>query len=363
MATIKSVFGDYAARLQTLIDESLNMFAPTWFQNYFVWGAQQATLTYESMIGRSRIEAAASVIARGSRSPLRGRMGLEKLTGVIPQISEKFGMNEDDYRNFLLLQQIATTDAAKKQQLLDLMFGDVVKVGNSAMKRLDYMCLEGISTGQITLTTTNNPDGVVLQEAVDLLMPVGNKINPAISWDSTTATPFTDIMNVVNTASLRGISFASILMTRPRFFKMIKTTEVKDYVGNFINVRNLTKVLPTLNQVNDFLAAQLYPPITIVDFAVGIEKDGVISTARPFKDENVVFIPSGNLGTIRHSLCIEEVRPVENVSYSKYNNALISKFAENEPFREYTKVELNAVPSIDAIDAIYLLLSTTVGSS
>jgi hypothetical protein len=363
MSQIKSIFGAYATKLQVAIDNSLDQFAPTWFQNYFSWGPQQMSLTFESVIGRSRIEAAASIIARGSRAPLRSRKGLEKLTGYIPQIAEKFALSEADYRDFLTLQQLNTDDNAKTQQLLDLMFGDVTKVGNAAMKRLDIMCLEGISTGYVSLTVSNNPDGLVLQDSVPLLMPDDNFQNAAVSWDSTSGTPFTDILNVVNAAQARGISFAKILMTRNRFFKMIRTTEVKDYVGNFINLRNTQKTLPTLQQVNDYLTANLLPGITIVDEAIGIESDGVISTLRPFKDENVVFIPAGNLGVIKHAVCVEELRPVENVAYSKFNNALISKYAENEPFQEFTKVELNAFPAVDAIDSIYILLSTTVSSS
>lgn len=364
MSKIKSVFGPYATKLQAVIDTALDQFAPTWFQNYFNWGPQQMTLTFESVIGRSRIEAAASIIARGSASPLRSRPGLEKMTGEIPQISEKFTLSESDYRDFLTLQQLSTDDNQKKQQLLDLMFGDLKKVGDSAMKRLDIMCLEGVSTGQISLSITNNPDGLVLQDPVDLLMPSGNKVNATGSWDSTSAgKPFTDIMTVVNAGQARGISFSSILMTRSRFFKMIKTDEVKELIANFVNLRSVTKVLPTLAQVNDFLQAQLYPPITIVDQAIGIEKDGVISTLRPFKDENVVFLPAGNLGLIKHAVCVEELRPVENVTYAKFNNALISKYAENDPFQEFTKVELNAFPAIDSIDSIYLLLTTTVSSS
>jgi len=360
---IKSIFGAYAQRLQVVVDNSLDLFAPTWFQNYFTWAPQQMSLSFESVIGRSRIEAAASIIARGSTAPLRGRQGLEKLTGSIPQIAEKFQMLESDYRDFLTLQQLNTDENSRKQQLLDLLFSDVKRVGDAVMKRMDIMCLEGISTGYISLTVNNNPDGLVLQDAIPLLMPAGNFQNASISWDSSTATPFTDIMDVVNTAQAAGKKFAAILMTRSRFLKMVVTDEVKSFIANFINLRNLTKVLPTLQQVNDYLQANLLPPITLVDEVVGIEKDGVISTLRPFKDENVVFIPSGNMGVIKNSIAIEQLRPVSDVSYATFNNALISKFSETDPFREWTKAELNAFPAFEAIDNIYILLSTTVSSS
>ncbi len=360
MSKIKSVFGTYADKLQVMIDSSLDKFAPTWFQKFFDWGPIQTQLNFTSVIGRSRIEAAASIIARGSAAPLRARPGLDKLSGEIPAIAEKFVMREDDYRDFLTLQQINVDDAVKKQQLLDLMFADVKKSGDAAMKRLDIMCLEGISTGQISLTITNNPDGVVLANPIDLLMPSANKTNAAVNWGSspTTATPITDIINTCETGRQRGIVFANIEMTMVLWLKFIKTTEVKDTIGNWLNLKNTNKVLPTLDNVNAFLEANKLPTIEIVEEVIGIEKDGSISTIRPFSDTNAVFIPAGKLGLIKNAIPIEKLRPVASVSYGDFNRALISKWQENEPFAEYTKVELNAFPAIEAIDSVYLLSTT-----
>lgn len=360
MSKIKSIFGAYAEKLQVMVDSSLDKFAPLWFPNYFDWGIPQTSLTFTGVVGRSRIEAAASVIARGSAAPLRSRAALEKYSGEIPPISEKFAMDEQAYRDYMTLQALQVSDSVKKSQLLNLMFDDVKKAGDSAMKRMEIMTLEAISTGKISLTLTNNPDGVVLANALDLLMPAGNKKNAAVTWSTVaSATPLVDINTMVDYFSGLGVKAAKMLMTRATFLKMIKTTEVKEAVGTFMGARSVTKVMPTLQNVNDFLDANQLPIIEIVDVAIGVEKDGVISTIRPFEDTNVAFVPAGKLGKIHNAIAIEEMRPVESVSYAKYNNALISKWAQNEPFLEYTKVELNAFPGLDTIDAIGLL-STTV---
>lgn len=360
MSQIKSIFGVYADKLQVMIDNSLEQFAPAWFPSFFTWGPQQTTLTFVTAVGRSRIEAAASVIARGSRAPLRGRMPLEKYSGTIPAISEKFQLDENDLRDFLNLQNSNVTDQTKKKVLLDLMFGDVKKVGDSAMKRLDYMCLEGISTGQITLTTTNNPDGVVAPTAVDLFMPAANKVNANISWaTSATATPFDDIVGIVNTASALGLKFAKILVSRNTYLNFAKSTQVKNLLSNFLGFKTAGNLIPTLDNINSLLSASQLPVMEIVDQPIGIEKNGIITSVRPFSDTNAVFVPAGNLGTIANAIAIEEFKPVPSVNYAKFNNALISKWSENEPYQEFTKVELNAFPSIDSIGGIYLL-STSV---
>src|SRR5687767_10984401 len=146
MASIKSIFGAYADKLQLMVDKRLDAFAPTWFGQYFDWGVPQTTLTYVSAIGRSRIEAASSVVARGSRSPLRSRAALEKLQGEVPAIQVKMQMLEGQMRDYMSLQAMAVSEETKKKATLDLLFDDVKKVGDAAMKRIDAMVLEGIST-------------------------------------------------------------------------------------------------------------------------------------------------------------------------------------------------------------------------
>lgn len=352
---MESVFGAYATQLQVVIDRSLDRFAPLWYPRYFSWAPPQTTLTFTSAIGRSRIEAAASIVNRDSKTPLRARAQLEKYNGEIPAIREMFQMKESDFRNFLALQALNVDDATKRQQLLDYLFNDVKFVGDSAHKRLDMMVLEAISTGKISLTVTNNPDGLVLDNALDLLMPSTNKSNSTTSWDAaTTAKPIDDITDVVNSGQERGISFAKILMSRSLFLKFAACKSVTDSLIGFNQLQRGAAVA-TLAKVNDYLQANLLPPIEIVDVPIGVEKNGVISTIRPFSDKAASFIPAGNLGEIKNAIPIEQFRKVSKVSYATYNHALISKWSENEPFAEWTKVELNAFPAVEAIDSIFIL--------
>lgn len=355
MSRIKSIFGAYAESLQVMVDTSLDRFAPTWFSSRLPFGIPSTSLTFQSVIGRSRIEAAASVIARGSAAPLRVRATLEKVSGEVPVISEKFSMKESDYRDYLALQAMNVSDEVKKNQLLNLMFGDLVKAGNAAMKRLDYMTLEGLYSGQITLTTTNNPDGTILNNAIDLLMPSGNKTTVGTDWaTAATATPIADIQAVVSYQATRGVTLATILMSPVLFLRMIKTTEVKNTLSTWLGMKG-SNIYPTLENINQFLAASRYPAIEIVDQNIGVEKDGVISVQRPFGDDNAVFIPAGPLGEIKNALAMEQIVPVPGVAYATFNNALLSKWQENEPFAEWTKVEANMFPAIDAIDQVHIL--------
>lgn len=361
MAKIKSLFGAYSDKLQVIIDNSKAKFAPRWYPQYFTFAPSQQSLTFTSAVGRARIEAAASIVNRDSASPLRSRQGLEKYTGDIPAIKEKIGMTEEDYRNFLSMQSLQVDDATKRQQLLDLLFGDVKKVGDSAHKRLDIMCLEAVSTGSISLTTTNNPDGLVQSTALDLLMPSSNKSQGAVTWaTAASATPITDIEAVIQSAAAKGISFEKILMSNALWLKFKKATEVLNTMqayfygpkpGSGFN----PLAISTLDNINEYMTANRLPVIEIVDVPVGIEKDGVINTITPFNQNNASFIPSGGLGVIKNAISIEQISPVEQVKYATYDRALISKWSENDPFREFTGVELNAFPAFEKIDSVFIL--------
>lgn len=352
---IQSIFGVYSENLQAVIDNSQDRFAPTWYGKYFDFAPAQSTLTFTSVIGASRIEAAASVVSRSSEAPMRSRPDFGKYQGEIPAIKEKFAMREEDYRDFLALQAVSLDDATKKKQLLDFLFGDVQKAGVSPHKRLDIMVLEAVSTGKVSLTVANNPDGIVLKNSLDLLMPSGNKSVANVKWNVLeTATPITNITNVVVDARAKGRKFEKILMPLSTFLQMAKTKEVIDSLISFNQLQKGASIA-TLAKVNEYLQANLLPYIEIVDEVVGIEKDGKIGSISPFDAKNISFVPSGKLGVIKNALCLEQMRPVSHVNYATYNRALISKWQENDPWAEFTGVELNAFPSLEAIDNIFIM--------
>ena len=115
----------------------------------------------------------------------------------------------------------------------------------------------------------------------------------------------------------------------------------------------------TLEQVNTYLQANMLPVIEIVDVVKSIEKDGKLAAYRPFTQANCTLVPSGKLGIIHNAYAIEELKPVAATTYAVANNALISKWQQNEPWGEFTKGELNAMPGLSAIDSIYILQTDT----
>src|SRR3990172_3569093 len=141
MAKISSVFGNVATeKLQTIIDNSLSMFDVPQWKKWFSWGLPKTSLTYVTIIGKARIEAAASVVARGSSAPIRSRAGLDKIIGQVAQLKEKFQMDEETYSDYRQMRESSIMDDTAKFNLaLEMIFGDVKLVANSVNKRIDIL--------------------------------------------------------------------------------------------------------------------------------------------------------------------------------------------------------------------------------
>src|SRR5690554_4876532 len=163
MAKEKSIFQEIAdsQRFQIMVDELSDSIATPWYRQYFPLSAPQMSLNYMTVLVGNANVTAASVVSRDGETPLRSREAVSMLQGEIPAIKVMRKLSERQYREYLSLQAMQVPDATKKQQALSLIWGDTKYVIESIDKRLDFLVAEGLSTGEITLTTTNNPDGLV----------------------------------------------------------------------------------------------------------------------------------------------------------------------------------------------------------
>ena len=339
--------------LQTLIDTTQEMFRPILWPNFFDW-RDTTSITYETVIGESKSGAAASVVSYDVAAPLRTRRAVRKLSGTIPSMREKFRMSEKDLLEYISLSNNANVD---QKAILDLIFDDVRNASEAPHKRLDMFALEAVSTGVITLDTVNNPDGTILVSAVDFGMPAANKKSATVKWSTGGATskPITDIMNIVKSAEANGIIIDRMLMRRSVFDNFRKADETKQYLATYFYSNKDALVNTSLERVNEFLKAEGLPKIVIVNASIGVESDGVVSYSNPFADERVAFIPAGKLGVMYNAPIVEKYYKAKHVTYAEYNRVLIKKWAETDPYAEFTGCELNAFPSWQNVDKCFVL--------
>ena len=358
MAIVDSIFGDLAkpASLQALVDNTaIDLYPTAVWRQYLDVGLPQASLTYESVIGRSRVQAAASLVDPDAPAPKRGRPSLETLSGKIPTMKEQFEMNQADYRAIMAIKQNSRLSSEGVDGMIVKFLNDDVKsVSKSTDDRLDFMFLQALSSFQIDASVIGNPDGSV-HGSIPMLADASQTRKVVKVWSDTTADALKDIEDVVTYAAGLGRKFKEIQIDRATWTTMKNLAAVKSAISALYNPGSNKNYVVTLASVNEFLVENLLPTIRVVSYSYGIQKDGIVTPTNPFKAANIVFIPEGRLGVLHNATAIEEWSPVEGVSYAKYGNALISKFQENNPWKEYTGIELNAFPGLESIDGIYHL--------
>jgi len=354
MAERQSLLKSIATKkgLQVLIDATKEQYRPVIWPNFFSW-RDTDSITYETIIGESGPGAAASVVSFNSAAPLRTRRHVKTLAGEIPSLRQKFQMDEKKMQEYLRLS--ARADGGQKT-LLQLIYDDVKMSAEAPHRRLDFMTLQALSTGQIVLDTTNNPDGIVTESAIDFGMPDKNKVKATAKWSvPATSKPVTDILAIVEAADAVGVTFDRIMMRRAKFNQLRKSDEVKEYIGSWAVGKNTAKVNVSLEMVNEYLVGEDLPKIVIVTASIGIEKNGILTQINPWDADNVTFVPAGGMGEMLNAPIVEKAFPQEHVAYAEYNKVLLKKWGDTDPVAEYTGCELNAFPSWKNVDQCYIL--------
>lgn len=365
---VPSFFGAYAEQpvIQAMIDNSLdNLQGQTVWRNYLDEDLPQASLTFEMAIGRSRIEAAASIVDIDADAPLRSRNVLELYGGKIPTMKEAFTLSQSEIRQLMALEESQLLNGnGAVTSLIAKLYNDVAKAAVAGDRRVDIMLFQAISTLTVDISTTMNPDGVAFG-TVDLLPKAYQKQGVPVVWtDLPNAKPIDDIESYLEyIAQNFGRAFGKIQMSKALWLTFKRTTQVIDQLKSYFNIgKSNGTYAATLENVNEMFASNLWPMIEIVEKVSGIEKDGIITPFRPFNQSNVSFMPDGKIGMLKNAFVMEQRRPVEGIVYANFGPTLVSKWAETRPYREFTAMEMNAFPAIE-IDSIFILTTNVVQAS
>jgi len=201
--------------------------------------------------------------------------------------------------------------------------------------------MQALSYGSLALDADNN-NGVITETAVDFGIPSGNKTTVGTAWSTAaSATPITDIREVVDDAEDEGHSISYIVMDKSTLNYALATTEaeVKDTFSQFQRLSTSRKNLVSLEDLNTMLDAMLLPHVVVVN------------------SKYVSFIPDMKIGKVLHGPIAEESAEsiAKKATIVKKDHVLISKWSDLEPFGEFTKGQANAFPVFNDVDSIYIL--------
>lgn len=353
----KILSGSFRANMQSAIDTTItDLYAQSQWRQFMKWGITRTDLTFETLIGRSKLQAAASIVDIDSPAPKRSRGSMEKFTGKIPTMKEGFDKDQGDYRALVsLIEDNMVANDEKKNQLIDILYNDLAKVSTSIDRRLDIMFFQMMTSFAVDISVTNNPDGTAFGT---VNLPIQSyQLNPVAKvWTDNTSDPLTDIETVINTAANTfGRRFKEIWIDNAKWLQIKNYAAVKSALSGYNNPGSNAKFLTTLNSVNEYLGANNLPPLRVWNVRYNIEKDGVDQIINPFNANNIVFVPEGQLGVVENAWSIESREPVDNITYANYDKVLVKKYRQSNPWRETTEAEVNAMPVLTALDGIWIM--------
>lgn len=308
-----------------------------------------ATLKWGSLSVNGNV-VSADVVAMDSSLPLKKRDSLKKADGDIPKIGMKLSLNESTMNELNILLATGGADA----EIIRKLFADSDKCISGIWERLEFMFLQGLSTGVILITDEDTPGTAI---RVNFGHPDANKYGVTKPWSDATAKPIDDIEHVVSEARINGDVVRYILMDRNTFNLFKANAQVKEQYAFYLGYTGSNvPAVPSIEKANEFLTANQGVEIMVIDRPVQVEKDGKRKSVNPWEAGAVVFLTDMMVGTLTYGKLAEETFQDKSVNYQKVDDfILVSKYHKNDPIKEFTSAQALAVPVINNVDSIYIM--------
>lgn len=337
------------------MDNSVAQFeAPVWSK--YLTERFSLSLDWRGIMAVMENSPAASVIDFSSGKPIATRPTVSKINGEMASLGNKYQMSKRQVRDLLELQDNVGKMGINVATLIDFLIPDVKRATVGPHKAIDRLLLEGMSTGTMSLTATNNPKGVIWNSALDWGI---EQTFASVVWSAANAAtmkPITDIKKKVKDGIAKGRKYSIMSMSSATFDIMVGSTEFKDsfktQLGAFTQVSN---ILLSVDTVNALFRGVGLPTIELIDYPVQVEKaDGTYTTILPFANDRVSFRVDDNVGELLYTYANEQRRPVAGKSYATAMNVLVSKYSDNDG-NEFTEGEFNAFPVINAASTMSII--------
>jgi len=357
-----SIFQELTKMVQVRFDAvselHKRLFDNVFYENYFPWDFPQLGLTFEELKGTYNVSVAAATIDGKSKEPVLGSHGVETISQKVLTHAITLPFTIEEYRKVLaIMDSKHLTDDAAKNQLIELMWGSVLRVVRGVQAKLDMITLMALSNeGVATLDQTNNPEGGV-KATIDYGMPASNRAAVTVDWvpaNQSTVDAFDDIEHVLIAAQDKVV-FEKILLAPSKLSFVLQNKKMKQAIYG-VDKNNTPLVIARLNE---FMQLNGYPSFEVVRRECLIQNNGAFSSYQPWNAKNIVFVPAGKLGVIKNAYANSELRIESGVAYSNYGRIRVSQWGVGETVNsngvEFAKAESISLPLITEINGIYSL--------
>lgn len=357
-----SIYGELTKNVQVRFDAASEahkrLFDNVLYDRFLDWDLPTIGLDFEEIIGKYNITIAAPTIGEDAKEAIIGSEGLQTMRERMVNHAISLPMTIQTYRKILqLLDSKSIPDDAKKQQLVKLMWGDVMTVVGGVHGKLDMIFLRALSNGGVfTFDETTNPEGGV-RGTIDYKQPSENIATVNTAWTAEnidTVDCFEDIQAVLDAAQDkvvldRILCAPAIISYICRSKQMKKMIFGSDKSSSILLARDL----------NEWMQSNGFPVFEPIRRQIRVQNGATSSVYEPWVKENMVFVPAGKLGVIKTAYSNNELKPEPGVAYSNNGRIRVSQWGVGETQGsngvEFTKAESISLPVITEINGIYTL--------
>lgn len=321
------------------------------------------TLTWKALEMQTGLRVAADIVARGSSVGSKSRIPVSRLQGDIPKISISRDKDENELNEYYIMLALAKSNP-NQRALIEAWAEDMKFCWDGVANRVEWMALQQISLGKLTLTDRNNV-GIITEYDVDYkLDELGQKQGYATgsaAWNlSTAAKPISvDFKTTIESAKAKGIRLRYAFMNLDTFTKFAACKEVQDLCASYLQVALNLTTSPSVEQVNTAMKSIAYLrglQIIVLDQDITIElADGSQKTGNPFADNVVMFSENKELGNTFYNTPVD--LNLQGTAAMKVMNGYtcIKKFSEENPIKEVTIGVANVFPAWLSSTRSYLM--------
>lgn len=344
--------------LQTFVDGVLaTRYNKIQWDKFFGWAPMSLSTVFSVMEADVDLYPMASVIDTNSPKPKRAVQGVSLWNGEVPKIGHGYDLKEKELRQYLVLIQNGGTVAAKP--VMDLFYNTVNKTEYGIHARLNSMAMQIVSTGSLLIDTSNNPDGVALTK-IDMKVPTANKKyagydnGTAAAWTGATATPLTDIQDMLDDADDAGVPYDVLYFPKLLWRTFLRHPNVVKEV-NARKANTITTSPTTEAETRAYMLDMGFPPVEVIDERQGLQTDGVTSNVVSWDESNIVLAPAGQLGEVKNAMPISVQDPAIRTAFTAEGRIKIIEKNDNSRVTQGFEAECNAMPVLTVAKYIYIM--------
>lgn len=352
----------YFAKLVLRIEKQINDVdadqneKPYYFKRFLgvkwsLTGKWEALATYNSRV-------MADVIAMDSSLPLKSRPRISSATGEIPKLGIEMALNESDLTN---LQTLVAANRNETNIVLEL-FRDLRTCIEGHYERLEFMFLQGLSTGATVVTTGTN---VGVEVRLDFQFRSQNLFESTTAWAPGQAATLSLLVPMITAAKNAGRPIRRMLTDAATMSIILASDDAATLFAKYSNSFSGASFQPNAEQLNNATRAEWGFVFEEVDRVCRHQINGVEKDVSPWEAGQIVGINSERLGDLVWSDLAEMNAPVAGVTYGRVESFILtSKFRLNRPsLQEFTSAQSRAVPVISAIDQIFKYDTTVTATT